>query len=519
MLRSHLLVCAAVLAVFFIPLTASAELVLGATLTGEQAVPVTTATGFASASVAYDEAFQHVTVTIYASDLTQAPSKIEIGEGRFGVAGSTVLNLTALGATFQNGTLTITVPIDSALAKRMAANPNGFYVNMAAPSFSLGFVRGQLAYAKGGPIRYFVDLEPAIHTQGQGAALVTFNPYNGGVTWEINTNETVATSTSAVIRRGAPGSDGPVVAVLASNAQAIPDGSARGSALIDDLKTTDFTAADLVALSNSETASNYYLEIDSAKAPGGEVRGQLAAAQETDIPVAGHIVNAAGQTFVTDLSIFNPEYNVFPYALIEYFPSGSTSDLPAASFATRAGGRSPMAFKDLVRQIWGLTQSVGALRITSISPLIASAHTYLDERATGRGTLGQSTPGVARQNALRRGVMTDLANGVSGADSYRTNLGFFNPTDSAVAVALLAVTDVVRVQATIIVPAHGHVQNSIVSFFPERATEMSRAPHITVTFDAAGPIVGYASVVDNVSGDSSYVPSISDPVIPATRTF
>src|SRR5262249_57699063 len=91
------------------------------------------------------------------------------------------------------------------------------------------------------------------------------------------------------------------------------------------------TRADRRGLSSVSTANGFYVNVHSTAFPGGEVRGQLAAAQEVDIPAAGHATNAAGQTFISDVRLFNPSFTSATTALIEYFPAGTTPNTNAAA--------------------------------------------------------------------------------------------------------------------------------------------------------------------------------------------
>ena len=68
---------------------------------------------------------------------------------------------------------------------------------------------------------------------------------------------------------------------------------------------------------------------------------------------------------------------------------------------------------------------------------------------------------------------------------------------------------------TISLPALAQQQNGIGIYFP--GVDLANSPNLTMSFDAAAPIFGYAAVNDNVSADSSFVAAISDVGVSANQ--
>jgi len=280
---------------------------LGAVLTASQEVPPTTTPGFGNATVTFDSTRSNITVTITVANLGAAINNFHIHEGAAGVAGPVIINLIGLGGVFANGTMTVTVPVPADVALRMVQNPANFYVNVHTTQFPGGAVRGQLAFINGGPVTYSAELRganevPPAGSSAFGGAFITLDPNTNNLTWEVNTSGIVSPLLSH-IHRGAAGVNGPVLINFATSAAQIPNGRTNGSIDISSLDPSDKTA-----LASASTASGYYVNVHSSAFPGGEVRGQLAAANEYDIPVAGRVTNGLGQTFVTDVRIFNPSY-------------------------------------------------------------------------------------------------------------------------------------------------------------------------------------------------------------------
>jgi hypothetical protein len=485
---------------------------LGAVLTASQEVPATTTPGFGNSTVTFDSDRTHITVTITVANLGSPINNFHIHKGAAGVAGPVVINLIGLGGTFTNGTMTGTFPVDTTTAQEMVQNPANFYVNVHTVQFPGGAIRGQLAFNTGGPITYAAELRganevPPAGTLSYGSSFVSLDLINNNIAWEVNTSGIVSATVSH-IHRGAAGVAGPVIINFATDASQIPGGRTKGSATIAAQQTSSLQASDLTALASASTAIGYYVNVHSVNFPAGEVRGQLVPANEYDVPVAGRVTNGLGQTFVTDVRLFNPSYTASTVALVEYLTGGATA---AASLAVNLLPRG-IAVLDDIGGPGGLNVvgTIGALRISSASQLVATSRIYADLRSSGKGTLGQFVPAQPRANGLRRGVLPQLSNQADLSSGSRTNIGFFNPNSSAVTVRLelrdgpgtLIGTN------TISLPALAQQQNGIGIYFP--GVDLANSPNLTMSFDAAAPIFGYAAVNDNVSADSSFVAAISD---------
>jgi hypothetical protein len=481
---------------------------LGAVLTASQETPPTTTPGFGNATVVFDAARANITVTITVANLGSAISGFHIHEAAAGVAGNIVVNLQGLGGVFVNGTMTVTVPIPADIAQRMLQNPANFYVNVHTTQFPGGAIRGQLAYVSGGPVAYAAELRgsnegPPNASGAFGGALVSLDLVNNNIAWEVNTSG-IASPSASHIHRGAAGTNGPVIINFATVPDQFTGTRTKGSAPIANQQTAVLTAADLAALGNASTATGFYVNVHSAAFAGGEIRGQLAPANEYDVAVAGRVTNGIGQTFVTDVRVFNPSYTQNAVALIEYLTGGATA---AASMVVTLTPRGTAVLDDIGGPSkLNVVGTTGALRVSSATQLAVTSRIYADLRSSGKGTLGQFVAAQPRANALRRGVLPQLSNHSTDlASGYRTNIGFFNPNSAAVTVRLeLRDSGGTLVgQNTLTLNALSQQQNSIATYFP--GVDLSNAADLTMSFDAAAPIFAYGAVNDNVSADSIYV--------------
>src|SRR5258707_645456 len=347
-----------IIALTIISLTTSVAFgqTLGAVLTGSQETPPTTTPGFGNATVTFDSTRQNITVTITVSNLGAAINNFHIHENPAGVSWSVVVNLIARGGPLVTGTMTATLPMAADVALRMVQNPANFYVNVHTTQFPGGAIRGQLAFVSGGPVTYAAELRganevPPTGSSAFGSALVTFDQFNNNLTWEVNTSG-IASPKLSHIHRGAAGVNGPVIINFATDPTQIPNGRTKGT-----ISVATLPGADLIALASAATASGYYVNVHSDAFGGGEIRGQLAPANQYDVAVAGRVTNGLGQTFVTDVRVFNPSYTQSAVALLEYLSGASGNTNATASTVVNLAPRGTAVLDDI-----GGTSNLNSLR-------------------------------------------------------------------------------------------------------------------------------------------------------------
>lgn len=490
---------------------------LGAVLTASQEVPACAGSGIGNATVTFDSARQNINVTITVSNLGSPIIASHIHRGAAGVAGDVVLGFTP-AQSFTNGTLTGTFPITSDLANEILKDPSNFYVNVHTTACPGGAARGQLSLASGGPIMYAAELRgpkevPPNNSTAFGSALVTLDLTNNTVAWEVNSSG-VASPTASHIHRGSSAVAGPVIINFATSPSQITNGHTSGSNTIAAQQTSVLTAADLTNLASATTAKDFYVNLHSTAFPGGEIRGQLAPAQEVDIPVAGHVTNGIGQTFISDVRIFNPSFDTATTALVEFFTAGlSPNNTATSSMVVNLAPRGTAVLNDIAGSSGLNVTGVGAIRISSVASLVASSRIFVN---TAGGSFGQFVPAFPRSSALRRGAIPQVSN-TSALTGFRANVGFFNPNNSAVTVRLEArdAAGATVGSNTITLQALSQQQTSIGTYFP--GVDLSNASSLTLSFDSSAPIFVYVSEVDNTSGDSFLIPGQPDPGVAASQ--
>jgi hypothetical protein len=487
----------------------------GVVMTGSQERPSpTTSSGWGNATVNFTDATHTaINVAITVKGLTSSITGAHIHLKDPGSeVGSIKVGFTTL-TSFVNGKLNGTFPIAAADAAALLANPSNFYMNVHTTQNPGGEIRGDLTPISGQFVTFAGELRGAneapnpTSSSAVGAYFITIDLFNKTLTWDVTS--TVANPTLAHIHPGAAGAANSPLITFASSASAFTNGRTTGTVSIAGL--SDAQIADILA-----NPQNYYVNVHSTGSPGGEIRGQMAPAVESDVAVAGRVTNGAGQTFVTDARVFNPSYDAPVVALLEYFAAGTTANsFPTATKVVDIQPRGTAVLDDVAGSNGFNLSGTGAVRVSAANNLVVTSRIFLDLRPSDGGTFGQFVPAVKRANLLRRGVMTQLGN-QSGTGS-RTNIGFFNPNPATVTVRLelRAPDGTLLGQNTLSLQALSQQQNGIAGYFS--GVDLSNAPNLTLSFDASAPIEAYASVVDNKTGDQIYVAAQEDPGVAATQ--
>jgi len=239
------------------------------------------------------------------------------------------------------------------------------------------------------------------------------------------------------------------------------------------------------------------------------------------VPAVASIVGAS--PFFSDVRVFNTSYtsNAAVTATYRCFIGACPATAPAIFSLSPRESR---AFDDMVVSAFAAPNSAGGVEFDVAAPATAS-----DVVVTSRlystaptPTVGMFIPGVTASAAHRYAVLTQIANGGSGA-GFRSNVGAFNPEDSA-ATAVFAVywEDhwVGEVERTI--PPHSGVQINDI-FGPNGIDHaLLETSDSVVTVQTDGPaIFGYAAVIDNATTDPIFVAGAADvaPVLSVGGSF
>ena len=486
------------------PLLAQAQTVtLSAVLTGGQEAPPTSSTGFGTATFTIDPSRTILTVDITVSGIGPTIAAAHIHKAPVGASAAPVIAFTA--SSFANGHLiqTITLP-DSTLLSDIVAHPEQYYVNVHTPTFGSGAIRGQLAISGGGATLLGGELRAANEPASMGATSLAVGAYSitidasrSVLTWDVNIG-TLQNPSAAHIHKAPVGTSGGIVVPLVTNASGFVGNRAHGVVVAPDAATVALFA-DIAA-----NPSAYYVNVHNTAAPGGALRGQIAAIDPTnewDVPVIGKV-----NTFVTDVRIFNPSFSNRATALLEYF-TGASNVSATATLSVDVPPRGTVALDD-VNGLNALSSAgtIGGLRVTSQSKLVVTSRIFDDQRLNGKGTIGQSVNAISRANALTSGVIPGLASN----SAFRTNVGFFNPSTSSVVVRVELRNNAGDLVGSNVINlgSYQQTQLSLVGLFPN--SNLSDQQSLTLSFTASAPIDAYGSIIDNTSKDPVAITAQAD---------
>jgi hypothetical protein len=223
-------------------------------------------------------------------------------------------------------------------------------------------------------------------------------------------------------------------------------------------------------------------------------------------------LNAA--QFQTDVRIQNLG-NLAVTVTATLYDQATKTTFPAQPFVVAA--RSQASFDNVLQSLFGRTLgngSFGPIRFESTGPIVVSASVN-NVNACGNGaTSGQWLPGLDASQALTAGAVAQLAVSANGATGYRTNLVAMNPgsAPATVTVKVRGGSGTLLSTGTLgpLAP-NGFLQVALDSgsTFPGVAGRTDT--NLWVEFTSDHPVLVFASVINNASGDPFAVVATADP--------
>jgi len=223
------------------------------------------------------------------------------------------------------------------------------------------------------------------------------------------------------------------------------------------------------------------------------------------LPVVGHIRGFGGETFVTDLHIYNPSSRPAQARLL-FQPIGEGGPYRVN---LRIDPGQTVDSRDSVQGIFGLEAATGSLVVQTDANgedrLRINARIFAGR---GSGTMGLALTGspVADSPASSPAFVTGLA----ATNSFRSNLGAVNTTDQPQVFRIVLRSSngtVVSETPTIQLGPGLPLQWSIGSLFPE-ASGMGLLAEFRPEQDSTVPFA-FGTLVDNASGDSTFHAAMS----------
>lgn len=229
--------------------------------------------------------------------------------------------------------------------------------------------------------------------------------------------------------------------------------------------------------------------------------------------------------FRTDARIFNPSTTKDIVIHAYYLPVGNGDNSAIQPTDITVPKRQMLLFDDVVASLFH-AGGLGAIRLVSDDDFVATSRIYAQTSATScqaAGTLGQFLEGDDVSAASATGVLIQL----KSSTAFRTNIGAVNPnsTPAHVTWRLYDKTNaLVATGSPLTMPPYAVIgPTSMTSgfFFNAGSFDLSDS---WVSFQSDQPVFAYASVVDNVTTDPTYIAMTKDSgttssTSPSAKTF
>jgi hypothetical protein len=165
------------------------------------------------------------------------------------------------------------------------------------------------------------------------------------------------------------------------------------------------------------------------------------------------------------------------------------------------------ALDDTLASTFGVTNDGGAVHITTAAAtnLIATARTY---NQTGNGTYGQFIPAVTPLDAIGVGSRPLQVLQLEESDRFRSNVGLAEVTGKPATVLLSVVLPDSKVSGNVqidLAPNEFRQFNSLLKSFGTGTLYNARIAVKVISGE--GRVTAYASVIDALTQDPTYVPA------------
>ncbi|HVG22746.1 MAG TPA: hypothetical protein VND45_01220 [Thermoanaerobaculia bacterium] len=246
------------------------------------------------------------------------------------------------------------------------------------------------------------------------------------------------------------------------------------------------------------------------------------------IPAVGHVQGANGAVWMSDLTIRNFGSAPLHVSLIVIESGFETADnvYPLMSDASPDGTLtvnpgSTVQLRDIMRGHRGMTNNLGALIVGGDQPFAVTSRAYSNTMQLGQ-TVPASRDFLDSSVGTADNTATAYIPGIVSNAAARTNVGFVagsagSTSEMTIEVTLRNGTGGVVGTRSITIPAgrFAHMQFPVASFAQGAIDVGSADFRIT---QGEGVVVPYASVIDNRTGEASYLMGVFPPSGPPSAT-
>ncbi len=240
-----------------------------------------------------------------------------------------------------------------------------------------------------------------------------------------------------------------------------------------------------------------------------------AALGDVVIPSSAFSSGKNNAEFHSDVRVFNPTSSPINFTPIFYRSDAAgnvvnTVQMPVVTI----GPREQLAYDNALQGLFGQSIGVfGPIRLETAGELIVSSGVN-NVNACGNGSVsGQWLPGIDTTTALKAGTLVQLAASANATTGYRSNLDFMNPgaTAANVTVKIRKGDGSQLSSGTISVGANGLVQKALDDGGTFPGVAGTTDTNLWVEFTSDQPVLVFASVINNASGDPFAIVMTAEP--------
>jgi hypothetical protein len=220
---------------------------------------------------------------------------------------------------------------------------------------------------------------------------------------------------------------------------------------------------------------------------------------ETMVPAAANAPGDEGTTWVSDVTITNPGDGEAAVTLLLHRHGSDNSDPASTSVVVDAG--TSLELGNALASGFDF-EGTAALRLVADRPVVVMSRTVNSARS---GAFGQLIPGLSPKRAIGEHVIGHLLL-IEESDAFRTNVGVASWTAAPAEVEVRFFDGGGRTIGTVpaSLPPYGFVQlNRVLRNLTAETVIGARAEVEVLT--AGGRVLAYASVVDNRTGDPTFI--------------
>lgn len=235
-----------------------------------------------------------------------------------------------------------------------------------------------------------------------------------------------------------------------------------------------------------------------------------ASATNLVIPVAGSVAGANDSRWQTEVTFHNSTSRQ-----AEVLMTFRSAEGAAVQKNLQVPARKTVSVQDIVRTMFQHQNAIGAIEIADAdSDPRNLAITARTTNVSASGDFGQDIPAVALVDAAKTGSVTAI-NGPSSSTKSRFNFGLYVIGETTVTWDLLRADGTVGATRTMTYTgATQHQYNNGIVSLLNATPQDNDVVHATLV---RGSAVFYGSVIDQLTGDPSYVPGIITFVDPTVR--